>query len=123
MTVLIQNFSVPAGDDVEVTLEVTPDLEVFTLEESQIFWRVYPQAFGIPIITGSPAALIEKSSNDGSIVVLPSPPMTAKIKISGVDTSSLLRNYYHETTMIDFVGSRSTLNCGVMTVTQTGISA
>jgi hypothetical protein len=124
VTALIQNFSVPADNDVEVVLRVTPDLEMASLAGTTIYWRVYPQEFGIPIFdavpSGSVAALIEKSTSDGSIALLPSPPpMSCEIRIKGADTSGLLRNYYHETTLIDGAGNISTLNCGIMTVTAT----
>jgi len=120
LSALIQNFSVPADDDVEVTLKVDPDLGLDTLEGSAIYWRVYEQQFGIPDFDASPLPLLEKSTLDGSITLLPSPPpMECQIKIARADTANLLRNYYHETTLIDVAGNLSTLNCGIVTITAT----
>lgn len=128
MTALIQNFSVPAGNDVQIALQVSPDTDLDTLDGSIILWRAYAQAFGIPnfealsaLPVPSPAfaPLIEKSTDDGSIVILPSPPMSCQIMIAAADTRELLRNLYHETTMMDASGNTSTLNAGIMTVTAT----
>ncbi len=121
MTALIQNISIPADNDVIVPLSVTPDVGLDTLEDSTIYWRVYAQAFGIPAFDQSPAPtpLISKSTGDG-ITLLPSPtPMTCHISILRTDTAGLLRNYYHETTLVDVTGAWSTLNCGILTVTAT----
>ena len=132
MTALIQNFSVPAGNDVQIALSVAPDTDLDTLEGSIILWRVYAQQFGIPNFGASEtlpppppspspslAPLIEKSTDDGTIVVLPSPPMSCQILIASADTREMLRNYYFETSMMDISGNTSTLNCGIMTVTAT----
>jgi len=121
MTALIQNFSVPADNDVAITLGITP---VMSLDASTIYWRVYQQQFGIPNFdveespSGSSLALIEKSTTDGTITVLPSPPDVCTIQLAATDTVNLLRNYYHETTLVDPAGNLSTLNCGIMTVTE-----
>ena len=131
MTALIQNFSVPAGNDVQIALSVAPDTDLDTLEGSIILWRVYAQAFGIPnfyayatlddLPSPSPSTspLLEKSTDDGSILVLPSPPMACQILIAAGDTREMLRNYYFETSMMDVSGKTSTLNCGIMSVTAT----
>ena len=120
MTALIQNFSVPAGNDVSISLQVDPDTGLTTLVGTHIVWRAYEQVFGIALSDGSPPFLLEKSTTDGSIVILPSPPMECQIKLASGDTASLLRNYYHQTQLIDQAGNTSTINCGIMTVTQTG---
>jgi len=126
MTALIQNFSIPAANDVDVTLSITP---IMDLSASTIVWRAYAQAFGIPAVTALPSPspsppltavpLIEKSSADGSIIVQQSPPDVCQILINRSDTVDLLRNYYHETSLVDPAGNVSTLNCGIMTVTDT----
>jgi hypothetical protein len=120
VTALIQNFSVPAANDVQITLNVAPDQNLDTLDNVVIYWRVYPQSFGIPDFDGSPLTLIEKSTLDGSIALVSSPAsMECQIRLLRDDTAYLLRNYYHETTMTDSAGNVSTLNEGIMTVTDT----
>jgi hypothetical protein len=123
MTALIQNFSVPADNDVTIDVQVSPEE---SLDASALYWRVYPQAFGIPDFMQStlpspsppPAPLIEKSTRDGSILVTSS-PLGCQIYLNAADTADLLRNYYHETTLVDPAGNLSTLNCGIVTVTDT----
>lgn len=119
MTALIQNFSVPADNDVQVTLTVTPP---DPLETATVYWNAYEQQFGIPNFDlpspSGTAAVIQKSTLDGSITIA-SPDNTCVIQILAGDTVDLLRNYYHETTLVDGGGNVSTLNCGIMTVTDT----
>lgn len=121
MTALIQNFSIPADNDVQVTLTITP---VEALDAATVYWQAYNQQFGIPDFDlpspSGAAAVIQKSTLDGSITLL-SPPSSCAIQINRSDTVELLRNYYHETTLVDSSGNVSTLNQGIMTVTDTRI--
>lgn len=109
-----QNFSVPAGNDAVVPLTAPAAAPL----AGDIYWRVYKEAFAIPDFDSSPAALIEKSTLDGGVAVA-SPATSFSVQIARGDTIELLRNYYHESTLIDPAGNVSTLNCGIMTVTDT----
>jgi hypothetical protein len=111
---VIQNFSVPAGNDTVVPLKAPADAPL----AGDIYWRVYEEAFGIPDFDTSPAALIEKSTIDGGVAV-GSPATSFSVQIERGDTVELLRNYYHEATLVDASGNISTLSCGIMTVTDT----
>jgi hypothetical protein len=117
MTALIQNFSIPADNDVAVEINVDPDVNLTTLSGSTVYWNAYPMQFAVPV-PGQPP-VISYSTTAGNIVLLPSPPPTScQLKINSHDTVGLLRNYYHETTLVDLFGHKSTLNIGVMTVTE-----
>lgn len=134
MTALIQNFSVPAGNDITVTLQVDPALGLDSLDGT-LYWRAYQQAIGVPDFFPTPwwalpqppespsplpsppaPPLIEKSSDDGS--VSSGSPLDVRIQLASADTAGLLHNYYHETTLVDGRGNISTINCGIMTVTE-----
>ena len=118
MTALIQNFSVPADNDVTVPLKIDPSLGLTSLAGT-VYWRAYEQSFGIPNwdVPSGTAALIQKSSTDGSITET-SPAAGIHIHIHRGDTEFLLRNYYHEATLVDLSGHVSTLCIGIMTVTE-----
>lgn len=112
---LIQNFSVAAGDEMIVNIDVDPD-EGFTLLNCEIFWNVYQQEHGVPKLDVDP--IIEKTLHDGIDVTNPTASQFA-VTLTESDTISLLRNYYHEVTIIDGDGNRTTPTVGIMTVTQT----
>jgi hypothetical protein len=116
MTQFIQNISVAAANDVEITLQSLVPLD------GTIWWRVYEEMAGIPLLdlpSGTPVPLIEKRSDMAEIVV-GSPPTSCAVKILAADTQQLLRNYYHEATLVDDeAGGITTFNEGILTVTQT----
>jgi hypothetical protein len=118
MTVLVQpftpqNFSIPAGYNEVITFVVNPAVTP-SLQNTVIWWRVYQEAIGIP--TGPP--ILEKSSNDGSVVGLDS-PLSFMVQMYSHDTIALLRNYYHEATISNALGEVIGGSFGIMTVIET----
>jgi Flp pilus assembly protein TadG len=112
---VIQNFSVPADDDVEVNIDVDPDDGV-SLVGSTIYFRVYEQTNGVPTYDVSP--VISKQTDQG-IQVTDSDTWQFTVTIDRADTASLLRNYYFETQVVDSNGKSVRTTYGIMTVTQT----
>jgi hypothetical protein len=114
---LIQNFSIAAGDAKTVNVDVGPD-EGATLADCQIIWKVYEQEHGCPK-PGVDPLITKTNETDGGITVISPTAPTFKIDLDKDDTVELLRNYYHEVTIIDDDGNRTTPTVGIMTVTQT----
>lgn len=114
---IIQNFSVPAGDDVDVNFDVDPD-DGASLIGATIYWRVYEQENGLPIAGAEP--VLEKVLDDGIQVT---DPDTGKfvVTIDAEDTEDMLRNYYHEARIFDVDSNWVTVTIGIMTVTGTEI--
>ncbi len=118
MQPLIQNFSVPADNDHDVIFTITSNTPDDTLAGSTIYWRAFEQTIGSPVPSAPP--VISKSSlSSGGVAILPSPPMTFVVSLDKVDTAALLRNYYHEATVVDELGNIDTVTVGIMTVTPT----
>jgi hypothetical protein len=109
-----QNFSVYAGNNTDVTIDIDPDDGV-TLVGATITWKVYEQQFGQPIAGEDP--VIEKDNGvEGTIVVIDPDTQTLKIPLEYDDTVGLLRNYYHECTVNDAELGEITVANGIMTV-------
>lgn len=109
-----QDFTIPQGNSVTVTVDVLTSIPADSLEGSTVIWRAYPQDFGAPIPGDAP--LISKSNVSGGAIVLSSPPMFFEIFFDPVDTEGLLGNYYHEATVVDPIGNVSTILQGILTV-------
>ena len=110
-----QNFSIPAGNDQLVTF--TADSTISGFQSAIIYWRAYTQQYGVPI--AGVAAVIEKSNvSPLGVTVLESPP-SFTVDLIASDTVGLLRNYYHEATVVDVGGNTVTVAFGTMTVTET----
>jgi hypothetical protein len=118
MQPVIQNFSVPADNSHDVVVTITSSIPGDSLRTSTVYWRVFEQAFGSPV-PGSPPVIQKSSLSGGGIEILPSPPMTFSVLLSASDTVGLLRNYYHEATVVDEGGNVDTVTVGIMTVTAT----
>lgn len=109
-----QNFSIEAGDDITITLDIDPDNGI-TLLGSTIQWRVYEQEFGQPTADANP--VISKDNGVGGTVTIIDPDTaTLEIPLTSADSISLLRNYYHEATVVDPTRGRITIAMGIMTV-------
>jgi len=109
-----QNFSVNAGNSTDVYIDIDPD-DGITLVGSQIYWRAYEQALGQPMAGTDP--VIEKDNGDGGTIVVTDPDIQKlKVPLEPSDTADLLRNYYHEATVIDPNGNVVTVAIGIMTV-------
>lgn len=112
-----QNFSVDAYSDVDIILDIDPD-DGINLVGSQIYWRVYEQEMGLPIEGADP--VISKDNLDGgTIVVVDAELQKLKIPLVPSDTVNLLRNYYHEATVVGPDGGRVPVAKGIITVTGT----
>lgn len=112
---LLQNFSVPADNDVMLDAVV---LNVPTLAGAEVIWRVYPQSFGAPVDGAVPIISKSSLSGGGGITILTSPQSSFVIQLHATDTFGLaLGNYFHEATVIDGFGERSTVWSGLMTLT------
>ncbi len=118
MQPLIQNFDVPANNDHDVYFTIASSTPGDTLEGCTVYWNAYEQAFGEPIV-GVPPVIVKTSLSGGGITILPSPPMTFVVALSKTDTVALLRNYYHEATVVDEINDEDTVTIGTMTVTGT----
>jgi len=112
---IIQNFSVPANNDTDVNFDVGPD-EGMSLLGTSIYWRAYQQAFGSPLLDLPP--VIEKHLDNGLQITDPDLGKFV-VEINHDDTANLLRNYYHEATIVDEGGNIVTVTIGIMTVTPT----
>lgn len=109
-----QNFSVYAGNDVEITVDIDPD-DGITLLGAEIVWKVYEQAHGLPV--AGVDAVIEKSNGSGGTITVEDPDtQVLTIPLEPDDTLNLLRNYYHEATVIDPDRGTITIANGIMTV-------
>ena len=108
-----QNFSIPAGYNEIITFDVNPYITP-SLQNTTIWWRVYEESIAIPV--GSP--ILIKSSNDGSVIGLDS-PLSFTVQMYSHDTIALLRNYYHEATILNALGETIGGSFGIMTVIET----
>jgi hypothetical protein len=112
MPAINQDFSVPAGDEATVTIDIGPDVAPGLTGQDVIF-RAFALANGVPDRT---AALIEKSVSGGGVVVTSEPSQTAAISFDRADTLALLGNYFHEVSIQDVSDNYITVASGVMTV-------
>lgn len=109
-----QNFSVYAGNNFDITIDIDPD-DGITLVGAQIYWKLYEQQFGQPIAGVDP--VLSKSNQSGGTIVVTDPvTQTLKIPLESNDTVALLRNYYHETTVVDPDRGEITVATGIATV-------
>lgn len=124
----VQDFSVPAADDMDVTFNLDPTDNI-NLLGARVRWAAFEQAYGQPGVSdfsggfSAPVEMILKDSDAGGVSVLESPPDTFVVHLVSADTLGLLANYYHEAQIIDINGNRATVVYGTMTVTQTFIGA
>jgi hypothetical protein len=112
-----QNFSIPAGYNQVITFIVNPFVTP-SLVDTNIFWNVYEEFQGVP---DRSALLIAKSS-------LPSPPpdivgldspLSFTVQMHTADTINMLRNYYHEASIVNAQGETIGGSWGIMTVLAT----
>jgi hypothetical protein len=109
-----QNFSIYAGNTTEVTIDIDPDDDI-TLVGANILWNVYEQTFGLPTAGVDP--VIQKNNGVGGTIVVTDPDLQKlKIPLTPEDTVGLLRNYYHEATVVDPDRGQITIASGIMTV-------
>jgi len=109
-----QNFSVYANNTTDVTIDIDPDNGI-TLVGATIVWNVYEQEFGQPLFDVDPVIRKDNGVN-GTIVVTDPNLQKLKIPLTPDDTVALLRNYYHEATVVDLNRGQITVANGIMTV-------
>lgn len=105
-----QNFTIAAGYNQIITFNVDPAVTP-SLVDTTILWRVYEQQFGIPIAGSAP--IIEKPG------VGIDTPLSFTVQLETVDTIDLLRNYYHEATIINALDEMIGGSFGIMTIIAT----
>lgn len=110
---IFRNFSISANDDVSINFDASVGLSGAT-----VTWRAFAQSYGVPTEDVDPVIQKSSASGDG-IEILESPPTQFVLSIDAVDTLDLLRNYYYEAIVVSPL--RSTVFCGIMTVTPTEI--
>ena len=110
---LIQNFSLPAGDDTAVHFDVGPDGGI-SLLGSNIFWVAYEQKHGI-VTNKTP--IIKKVLDDGLQIDDPD-LLQFTVALTEADTLNLQGNYKHEALVI-IDGNRITVANGIMCITET----
>jgi hypothetical protein len=114
---LSQNFSVPAGNIYDIYFDIFVD-GVSSLVGYEVVWQAFVQSVGVP--TASVPAIITKTSLSGGGILVPgSPPLAFTVTLDEADTVALLRNYYHEASLIDPQNNVITVARGIMTVTGT----
>ena len=111
-----QNFSVYAGNGVDVSIDIDPDDGV-TLVGSFIEWALYASELGQPV--GDP--ILVKNNGDGGTVVVTDPDaQVLKVPLEEADTEDLEpRNYCHVTYVREPDSSPVTVAHGIMTVLTT----
>ena len=107
-----QNFAIPAGYNEIITFDVDPAITP-SLVDTTIWWRVYAEAFGIADQT---QLFLEKTLGD---IVAYDSPLSFTVQMYTADTLNLLRNYYHEATIINAAGEDIGGSWGIMTVLAT----
>lgn len=113
----IQNFSLAIDNDEVVSVLVQSPLSDDTLDGSSVEWCAYAQASGIP---SGEAVIVKTTGSPSGVAILTSPPMTFTIGFEAADTASLdPGNYYHEATVTDVSGNRTTVLSGILTLTET----
>lgn len=112
-----QNFSIDAGTDVTVTMDIDPDVEGQTLVGSTIYFRAYVQEHG-NIVPGTDP-VIDKHGESEGIVVTDADAQKVDIDFSVDETANLLRNYVFEITLIDASDKITRVAWGMMTVNGT----
>jgi uncharacterized protein DUF4054 len=119
MTDVRQNFSLIAGDDIDVDYSISPPPPApVDLNQAGMTWTAYPQVRGVADKT---LAVISKSRADGSIEITDSANYLFKVDLASSDTMQLSGNYYYEIVIINTQDNnkRSTPTIGTMTVIDT----
>jgi len=108
-----QNFAIPLGDQIEIDLDINPDIE--SMVGTDVTFRAYAQDTGVPI--GDP--VLTKNLDDGLEIADPTYGLVV-ISFDETDTINLAPdNYYFEITLYDIDGARTTVTEGLMTLLRT----
>ncbi len=115
---IIQNFSVPANDDVKLNFTLTPLSGASIGPGAQIFFNVYEQEFG-NVEPGVPPVIVKVL--DHGIEVTDPNAKKFTVQLLKTDTVNLLRNYGYEVLVIDVDGNQVRTTVGILTITATEI--
>jgi hypothetical protein len=110
-----QNFSLPAGYNEIITFDVNPAVTP-SLIDTVIVWKVYEQEYGVAV--GDPILVKSTIDSPPSIIAYDS-PLSFTVQLMTADTIDLLRNYYHEASIINAIDEVIGGSFGIMTVTET----
>jgi len=113
---IIQNFSIPADNDVELDFTLLPTSGVALGPGTEILFSVYESEFGAPV-AGVPAVL--SKTLDHGIQITDPDTKQFTVTVARADTVALLRNYYYEVTVVDVNGDATTTTVGILTITGT----
>lgn len=117
---VLQNFSIPAGDDVELDFTLTPANSGAEIGPgAQIYFSAFEQTFGV--VAEDIPPVIEKVLDHGIEITDPDTKKFSVTVAGETDTILLLGNYYYEAQVVDLSGKTVTATQGIMTVTQTEI--
>jgi len=116
MPTVVQDFSIPAGNALDVTFQLDP-ADGLDLSGAEVVWRAFASSFAVP--TGDP--LLSKSSgmsdSYGEEITVVESPASFTVHLRDADTVALpTGNYYHEAAVIETGGSLTTVFRGSMTV-------
>src|SRR6266404_2510707 len=111
---IIQNFSIPADDDVELDFTLLPISGVTLGPGTQIFFYVYNSEFGSPVPGELP--ILTKVLDHGIEITDPDKKQFSVV-IARADTVAMLRNYYYEVKVVDINHLAVTTTVGTLTIT------
>jgi len=117
-TITPQNFPIPAGYNEIITFDVNPAVTP-TLQDTVIWWRVYEEQFGIPIAGSAPIIVKSSLESPTPTIIGYDSPLSFTVQMFTEDTLELLRNYYHEATILNFANEMLGGSFGIMTVLDT----
>lgn len=125
MPLVIQDFSVPVGNALDVTFQLDP-ADGIGLSGAEVLWRAYVAVFAVPSAVPSIVKTSGASDSFGEeITVVESPPPGSfTVHLRDADTVDLpVGNYYHEAAVLEAGGALSTVFRGTLTVTLAEIGA
>src|SRR5437660_6162878 len=101
MTDVLQNFSLIAGDDIDVDYGIAPPPpQPIDLTQAAMSWTAYPQVRGVADKT---MAVLTKTRTGGGIVITDPANYLFKVDLPGADSLQLARNYYYEIVILDML--------------------
>jgi len=108
----IHNFSVAAGDNAEISWDVTTG--PIELTGATLQWDLYEQEQGLPVDT---TPILTKTTDYGIEAENDGEVTTFSIEFAEEETADLLGNYYYEVALVTGDGKNLTAAVGILTVT------
>jgi hypothetical protein len=113
MPLIGQNFSISAGDNKIVSLDIDPDIA--SMVGTNLTFRAYDQSFAVP--TGD--AVVTKNLDDGLEISDPDYGIVLITFVSDDTIDLTPKNYAFEITTYDPEANRITVTQGIMTINRT----